>query len=239
MIRMKSQMRRLRQINSAPPFESQRSERRFWADEAQDYIFARVKERPKSPCVQRVVRLLELMTAAEELRMELYQAHQDFESTHNPAVPRAFGSDDSRLRGKVRELDDHLREMNKRIGRYRWRPFLRHYPGYTYLEDLYLSTRRSTDERWENAAVRWLLRHQIKGYGGLPAPILRFRRCRQCSAWFYALTDHQRHCKLKCRQRLYSDSPEFRAKRARYMRERYRPQEKEREQRATEGGKHA
>jgi hypothetical protein len=178
------------------------------------------------------VRLLELMTAAERLRLRLYHASQGFQSTFNMANPRVFGSDDPLLRGMMEEFDNHHREINERLGRYRWRPFLHNYPHYMYLHTWYLSTRRSAEEKWENNAVRWLLQHHIKGSGRLPAPILRFRQCGQCSDWFYALTNFQAYCSTDCRQKNYRDSPEFRAKRATYMREKYRPEEKEREQRA-------
>jgi len=110
--------------------------------------------------------------------------------------------------------------------RYRWNPTVRPFFEFHSLEEMYVWRKRTDEENWENWAVFWLMRH-VKGSGRLPAPILRFRQCRQCSAWFYALTNHQTHCSAGCRQKFNSTSPDFRAKRAIYMRERYRPLQKE------------
>lgn len=62
----------------------------------------------------------------------------------------------------------------------------------------------------------------------------RIRVCGEsnCKRWFFAITEHQRYCGTTCRIRDVAKSPSFKEKRARYMREQYRPQTKEREQRA-------
>ena len=62
------------------------------------------------------------------------------------------------------------------------------------------------------------------------------RRCQrnECRRWFYAGTDWQKFCSRNCRQREAAQSESFKEKRARYMRESYRPDEKRRELHARE-----
>jgi len=44
------------------------------------------------------------------------------------------------------------------------------------------------------------------------------RECRICKRWFFARTNDHVCCTSRCRQKLYASSPDFRAKRAKYMR---------------------
>ena len=110
--------------------------------------------------------------------------------------------------------------------RYRWTPTVRASEFFGLNQMFIWGGRRDSDKFWENLAVFWLMGH-ISGSGLSPASILRFRQCRRCSKWFYALTDHQAYCSAKCRQKDHADSPEFRKKRAEYMKQIYRPRESE------------
>jgi hypothetical protein len=81
-------------------------------------------------------------------------------------------------------------------------------------------------DAWENVAIAeilWLLKE---------GQLFRIRICSRCKKWFYAMRDDQRFCDTKCRQKEHSQSPEFKAKRADYMRNSFRPQEKHRDERA-------
>jgi|SRR5215472_5485647 len=76
---------------------------------------------------------------------------------------------------------------------------------------------------WENEAMKsilWMLTQE---------ELFRLRRCPSCESrkWFYALRDDQRFCSANCRQKAISQSPEYKEKRARYMREVFRPGEKD------------
>lgn len=64
--------------------------------------------------------------------------------------------------------------------------------------------------------------------------IERLRICDEpdCKRWFFAITNHQRYCTEACRIRHVAQSQSFKEKRARYMRERYRPQMKQLEESA-------
>lgn len=59
--------------------------------------------------------------------------------------------------------------------------------------------------------------------------ISRFRQCLDCHQWFYAVRGHQQFCGDACRRRHEAQSPEFKKKRALYMRETYRPNERKKE----------
>jgi hypothetical protein len=125
-----------------------------------------------------------------------------------------------------REYRKIVGELQSLLITYVWRP--------TVVDRLYQSlgqdvlwkeTGDANDE--ENNAVRYLL-FQLDPADGQPR-IFRFRKCRECQGWFYALTEHQLFCRESCRKRYASHSPEFKKKRADYMREKYRPAEKERD----------
>lgn len=49
----------------------------------------------------------------------------------------------------------------------------------------------------------------------------RLRHCLQCNRWLYARFRHQVYCSVKCQQKHYTKTPEFKAHRRRYMRQRY------------------
>ena len=52
---------------------------------------------------------------------------------------------------------------------------------------------------------------------------------RDTAHWFYAITDHQKYCSPRCRVQEHSQGEGFKRKRARYMREKYRPALREHE----------
>jgi hypothetical protein len=79
---------------------------------------------------------------------------------------------------------------------------------------------------WENNAIRCIL-DLFKD-----RQLFRLRGCPCCRQWFYAMRDDQRFCSTACRQKEHSQSPDFKERRARYMRDEYRPGEKRRASRA-------
>lgn len=83
-----------------------------------------------------------------------------------------------------------------------------------------------TYEHWEPLLVSHLLKAVDKG------EISRFRRCSECQKWFYAIRGHQHFCGDVCRRKHEAQSPAFKEKRARYMREMYRPDQKRKDERA-------
>src|SRR5581483_613777 len=61
----------------------------------------------------------------------------------------------------------------------------------------------------------------------------RFRECPICKRWFFARTAEHTCCSNRCRQKLYSSTPEAKKERREYMRK-YRAETKEREKRQAE-----
>lgn len=192
--------------------------------EANFRILGKASREPKALCVRRVFRLLQLMREAEEYRLRIYE--------------HCFRLENAELRALSTSYFDRLKTIERLGKRYHWSPALRG-PDYRGLTQMITWRKGTDDQNWENWAVWWLMEHAAHGSSGLSRSyILRFRHCAHCSEWFYAMTDHQRYCGINCRQKAHAASAEFREKRARYMREKYRPREKELDQRAKKGIKH-
>jgi hypothetical protein len=58
---------------------------------------------------------------------------------------------------------------------------------------------------------------QLFGQGA----ILRIRRCRHCTLWFFAHFSSQEFCKAACRIKHFAGTDEFKERRRKYMRDRY------------------
>jgi hypothetical protein len=220
-------------------------DRSTWAEAAEHRILKKVRQKPQAACVKRVLQLLQLMKNAETLRLELFKRVGKLRA--NPATFAKHEAEiysDNFTHPSVKELQSFnraywgcLKEIERLGKRYRWSPTVRG-GGFLGLTRMFTWNKRTEDEAWENWALFWLLNH-VESSGLAPSRILRFRQCRQCSEWFYALTDHQLYCSSACRQRFHASSQEFREKRARYMKDRYRPRERQQDQSFSEGVKNA
>lgn len=62
--------------------------------------------------------------------------------------------------------------------------------------------------------------------------ISHIRECQECRGVYFATRSDQKFCDEPCRKRFASHSPDFKAKRAEYMREIFRPREREADARA-------
>ena len=131
---------------------------------------------------------------------------------------------DRQLQEMNEEGSRTLKRLNDRLLRLRWSPGIEttdfgrfaQFPTWHY---------KSDDERVLNHSIYLLLNFLMEGQ------IDTWRKCADCSRWFYARTEHQRYCADRCRRHYSASSPEFKEKRARYMREKYRPFVKACEQR--------
>jgi hypothetical protein len=77
-------------------------------------------------------------------------------------------------------------------------------------------------ERWQRRRPDYLAIEYILGLlkdGRLD----RLRQCEMCLKWFVAWQTSQTTCGERCRRQHYKTDPKFRMKRAKYMREEYRP----------------
>lgn len=119
-----------------------------------------------------------------------------------------------------------LKELNARLSGYKWHPTVA--PSMerpSCLEVSYSFDAANHEEATKNRAVVYLMRNTAK--------IHLIRRCRrvECRKWFFAVTEHQKYCSENCRKRDAQQGPEFKRKRAEYMR-RYRSEEPERNARS-------
>lgn len=189
---------------------------------------------PEAASVQRVLHLLTLITKAETVRLQLFESWSkarnspDFLQRGEELARKDFRHPELKeLRTLQAALNGCLGEIEKLGKRYRWSPTVRG-SRFLGLGKMFTWSKGDTDRDWENAAVWWLLSN-VDSSGFTPSRLLRLRQCRLCSEWFSAITDHQRYCSVACRQKSHSSSSVFKEKRARYMREVYRPGEKEKE----------
>ena len=211
-------------------------------------ILRRVNDAAKSSRVDRVVWLLEALIKAESLRLQLYGPASDhllvsdhprqpwatrWVSKSNPSQPPKYNPDrmvftDPELHALHMQFKSLMREIEEKLKRYRWTPTVRCGGIEGGLGVRYIWPNKSAEDSWENWAVLWLIGHAAQeSSGASPGLILRFRHCLQCGIWFYATTDHQKHCSIRCRRKFYTQSPEYRAERAKYMKK-HRREAKER-----------
>jgi predicted nucleic acid-binding Zn ribbon protein len=212
-----------------------RKERGKRASAAYHRILRKANAEPTSPRARRVLWLLEALIKAENLRIELYELAADhllvtdhrgvsrWVSKSNPDQAPKYDPDegvftDPQLRALELQFNGVLKEIEQKLKRYRWTPTVRcgEFHG---LMERYIWPTKSEEDSWENWAVFWLIGHAtMDSSGRSPGLILRFKHCRQCGVWFYAVTEHQEHCSERCRRKFYSQGPEYRAARAAYMR---------------------
>jgi len=117
-----------------------------------------------------------------------------------------------------------LLKVNAKLGFYKWSPNILTINFDSFREHSQSNTRSESDYQ-EQVAVQSLLQELAEGR------INRFRVCRQCQRWFYAVTAHQISCSEACRKKHASTSEDFKAKRRKYMKK-YRKQEQARNKRA-------
>jgi len=166
-----------------------------------------------------VVRLLNMRTSivAEHLALIVEAYHRVEQLSESIRLsPASEGNAHHAERAKI------LKELNARLSRYKWHPTV--VPSMerpTYLEVSYSFDAENHEEATENRAVVYLMRNTAK--------IHRIRLCRrpQCRKWFFAVIDHQKYCSENCRKRDAQQGPEFKRKRAEYMKK-YRSHEAER-----------
>jgi hypothetical protein len=168
---------------------------------------------PESPLSTTILRVIELVQQAQRLRRSFFRE-----------VCRGQSSDGVMVTAGIKKLGEGwkgaVRELNKMAGRYRWRIDLAMLPDSSAFVNTHTPIARSKREAEEAAALALLTQfHDLAE---------RVRRCDECSKWFFADTAWQKYCKTgACRQKHAARSPEFKEKRARYMREKYLPLKKQ------------
>ncbi len=224
--------------------ELQDNDRKTKSRVAQERVLNPIQERPSDPGVKRVERVLDLLVTAERLRAEIYDRAFSRNSPKDELASNYDSSEERRrfpqaVVGNTPFSDPLTRELNERYRKCltdlasclkRYRSFSVVWDSHYYwLTRFPVDSARSPQEYWEHSTVHWLLKFldERPNYENSQSELARFRRCAICSRWIFAVTDHQRFCGEDCRKRNAANSPEFKQKRRIYMKERYRPQQKE------------
>lgn len=168
---------------------------------------------------KRVSTLLLKMKEADEIRQQLKEQvskAREGEFVEPFEWPRLVfpGKDLQTLSNRGRQL---LLEIKGQLAFYKWSPSILTVHFEPFREHPEWNA-RSEAEYQEQIAVYSILSELCRGR------IDRFRICRQCTRWFYAVAQHQVSCSEACRKKHASTSEDFKEKRRDYMRK-YRKQE--------------
>lgn len=183
-------------------------------------FFAPLREHPAEAAVKRVEKVLTLLVEADTLAREQREQKRLFERLgkdwHKPLMESLHAS------SRTWKL------LNEALLPYSWVPLAEGGIGRFGITERPVTTSTGQWAYWERMSVGTLLRLARK-----PGELSRLRRCSECLQWFHAIKGHQQFCGVSCRRRHTAQDPEFKAKRATYMRETYRPIiEKEKEARS-------
>jgi hypothetical protein len=181
-------------------------------------FFDPFREHPTVTAIQRVEKVLSLMVAADTLAREQREqkrfydrAGKDWRREDGKSFQESLGAS-SRTWGL----------LNVALRRYPCLPLAQGAIGRFEIIDRPVTSSTGRWSPWERWAVGTLLNLAKK-----PEELSRLRRCSECSQWFYAIRLHQQFCGESCRRRHTAQDPSFKEKRAAYMRETYRPLQKE------------
>jgi hypothetical protein len=119
------------------------------------------------------------------------------------------------------EIDKRESEINRKLAEYRFLPSIFRLPDRQWSVTWQIAPRGPEKVKVHNGvmqmndgiALQTILDIFRAGYVG------RIRRCTHCGRWFFAKVGHQTFCSMKCQQKLYAQSEEWKKKRRNYMRE--------------------
>jgi len=209
--------------------QNKRRYRRREADSA-NAILDRLSSPSAHPSRKRIEELVELLRETEQREGEL----SEHLYSHMRKRPR---SGDMQHFDELQAVETSraqkaytavIGRVNRILSRYRAIPVL--LPAVFWVDDhtgLRFDWQPERDgkwRKWEIEAVQLILGLIEK------RELHRLHKCRNCSKWFYAVTDHQLHCSDTCRKQFASRDPKFKERRRRYMASRRR-EEKESEKR--------
>jgi hypothetical protein len=177
---------------------------------------------------QHVVELLNSSrnSASERVRWAVEAFHQIIRLNESIRLPSGFGPGERALIAEAAEIS---KELNARLSRFKQVPVVLYFPSgnpcFKVQNQFVVSKEMAKETVSEGLALMWLLDHIDTVY--------LIRRChrQQCRKWFFAVTEHQKYCSENCRKRDAQQGPEFKRKRAQYMKK-YRSEEAERNARA-------
>jgi hypothetical protein len=186
-------------------------------------MFSKLENSPTQPEVKRVENVLNLLVAAETHERERRSLNARTLKTSDRAVLLDLHR---KWKTLMPVCERTLGELNDALRRYRWGATVFGEDGLqTVIHPVFRDEKTWT--YWETFIVGQLLECANK-----PDELSRFRRCSECQNWFHAVRGHQHFCGESCRRRHAAQDSEFKEKRRIYMRERYRPLQKELQERS-------
>jgi hypothetical protein len=192
------------------------------------FLFGPLRNRPDEPAMMRVDEILSLLVAADShLREQLGYLHRSDPRRNSRVGVPEFLDLHGRSKESERAYQQTLELLNKKLSRYRWEAILTGDISGFRSELHPIGGSKGEWELVEPFMVAALLKVMDK-----PGEISRFRRCSDCQQWFYATRGHQHFCGDVCRRRHEAQNPAFKEKRRIYMREKYRPLQKELQERS-------
>jgi hypothetical protein len=206
--------------NTRPLRKKAKSPSREFADPFVDML----NEVPKRPKVAKIENILSLL-----VRAETYLCGWN---TSDEVTAAAVDVSDFLTQWLASErcrigYEEAIRKLNKVLKRYSWTSVIVA-DANGFKEEIGLND----PYRWEDAFIRVIL-DEIREFGRHPKGFISsFRKCIECNRWFMRSKRGprgQKRCSPNCGKRYYSQSPEFKKKRAEYMRKR-RKKEKDDEE---------
>jgi hypothetical protein len=189
-----------------------------------DVLFSALEDGPNGPHTTRVDKVLGLLVAADAHRREWMRL---LSLGDKSSSVDGFLELNRKMRESETAYHQTLEELNVALRRYRWGANVQgDINGFrSYLEPL--AVEEGSWSYWESFIVAELLQCANE-----PGGVSRFRRCSECQNWFLRRTEHQHFCDESCRRSHAAQDPGFKEKRRTYMRERYRPLQKELQKRS-------
>lgn len=199
-----------------------------------EILFRYFENDPESASVKRVERMLSLLSAAEKYAIE-HESISDLDTMKHASAGVGLVEWGRRYHASRNAYVRTLEEIDKALRHYQWRATVSEKSNdghFQYTLYCVADPKSGPLGDWEGSVVSHLLELSRKR-----GELSRFRLCPQCGGWFYAITGHQRFCGDSCRRQNAAQNPEFKEKRRTYMRERYRPLQKELQDRSLKGAK--
>lgn len=196
------------------------------SDEALAALIGYLNEADKRTESRRVVRVLQQMLELEKIKPPMFseqiegplmvEPRKGRFGVANPALKKV-APEKYRLQREIEKKVEAVNDGLERCGFYGFvQPYFR--PGWL-VEGIVQSRARRRGvvygELGDAEALHMILDLAKMGY------LSRLRPCAHCQTWLYAKFRHQNFCSMKCQQKHYTQSEEWKAHRREYMRRYY------------------
>lgn len=198
------------------------------AEEWDKMLFSLLKSNPDEPTIKHLEAILSLLVTADANQRELRVLSARRDRAIKPTNKKESIELAKQYRATEKSYYKSLNQLNDAMRRYKWVADIGGGKDCLGFE-LYQREKRNPN-KWE--ILESFVLPLLLEYTKVPGAIARFRRCIECQNWFYAIKGHQQFCGSHCRRHNAAQNPVFKEKRRIYMSERYRPQQKELQERS-------